>query len=1786
MIEDRWKLAPDGVTEGIWDCDITANKVFYSEKWKVLLGYSGSEIGDTLEEWSKRVHPNDLETTLNVVNNHLNGLSDSYATAYRIRCKEGDFKWVLDEGRVVSRDNQANPLRMIGTLKAIVPNKGLITYISLPDVKIEDESTEEKLKKSEEKYRKLVESVNDVIYEIDANGTIKFVSPSVIKVLGYTVEEVTGRNLFEFVYSEDVPGIMNSLKNLSDKEYNYLEYRYLRKDGSIHWVRSSTSSIFEDGVMVGGTGILTDITDRRIAQEKIEKLSRLYLVISHVNQAIIRIRDKVKLMHEVCRIAIEYGKFRMAWIGLIDEETQLVKPVVAWGFENGYLSVIPQISVSDVPEGQGPTGTAIREGKHYVCDNTESDPRLGPWREEALMRGYYSSISLPLKQFGKIFGAFSLYSSAAGFFNQEEIGLLDEIADEIGFAFESIETENERRVAEEQLRKLSQAVEQSPVSIIIADLHGNIEYVNSKACETTGYTPEELLGRNPRLFKSGETPTPEYHELWRKISSGKEWHGVFHNKRKNGELFWESSTISPIIDKNGISTHYLAVNEDITESKLAEESLILSEANLNYAQELAGMGSWDFNLITNKINWSRNNYRLFGIEPGQMEITNDFFLSRIHPEDLPLIEQNLQVMKRTRRSTIIDIRLITPDGKIKWIQNHIVPAYKDDMLIAFNGVNIDITEKIQKDEAIQKLSMAVEQSPVSIVITDLNANIEYVNPAFENITMYTSEEVIGRNIKILKSGKTDKTIYEKLWKTIKRGEEWNGEWMNKKKNGELFWEKISITPIHNENGKTSNYLAVKQDITLSKQAEQEISELNANLELKIAERTSELAATNLNLLKVIEERKRIEEALVQGEQSYRKVVENVSDVIFQTDANGRWLFLNKSWEDMSGFKVEESLGQLFINYVHPLDRQRNMELFEPLINRKKEYCRHEARYLTKDGGFRWIEVFARLGLNDRDEITGTYGTLQDITERRRAEEFENELLQLSPKLTGIPPSEIDSALNLALSRIAKFLEADRSYIFEFNAEQSTMSNTFEWCNEGICAEIHNLQDIPCEMLPAWMNSLMSHENIVIPSVTDLPESWQAEREILEPQGIQSLIVIPIITENNLIGFVGLDCVKRKKEYNVSEINNLKVWSSMIASLINDQRAERLLEQTRQNYETFFNTIDDFLFVIDQQGNIIHTNNTVNHRLEFSKEELFNQSILAVHPPDRREEANRIVGEMLAGISEYCPVPIVTKSGRQIPVETRVKPGFWNGKQVIFGVSKDISQIKLSEQKFSTAFHSNSAMMAISDFYNGEYIDVNNSLIEIMGYSRDELLGINNKELRLFVDSTLRGEIIQKLSQNIAVRKLELELRTKDGSIRTGLISCDSIFIGDKRCMLSVTMDITERKKAEEEIKKARMAADESNLAKSEFLSRMSHELRTPMNSILGFAQLLQMGELTQRQTTGVNHILSSGKHLLDLINEVLDISRIESGRISLSLEPVQLNGIFLETMDIIHPLASARKLKIELVKSPDNLIFVKSDRQRLKQVFLNLLNNAIKYNRDGGAITIKTELVRENYHEIETVRISITDTGIGISSGDIKKLFKPFERIGAEKTQTEGTGLGLAVVKKLMEAMGGIVGVESAVGEGSTFWIELPKSKSQLEGLENSNNMVSLESLPDTKQGTILYIEDNESNIELVEQILSSERSNIRLISNVNGKQAVSLAIEFTPDLILLDLNLPDIHGNEVLALLQSEQRTKSIPVVVISADAMPKQIEKLLKAGARNYLTKPLEISAFLVEVDRWIGK
>jgi len=455
-------------------------------------------------------------------------------------------------------------------------------------------------------------------------------------------------------------------------------------------------------------------------------------------------------------------------------------------------------------------------------------------------------------------------------------------------------------------------------------------------------------------------------------------------------------------------------------------------------------------------------------------------------------------------------------------------------------------------------------------------------------------------------------------------------------------------------------------------------------------------------------------------------------------------------------------------------------------------------------------------------------------------------------------------------------------------------------------------------------------------------------------------------------------------------------------------------------------------------------------------------------------------------------------------------------------------------------------------------------------------------------------------------------RLPGGDLRTYETRARPVFDHTGRVTGTVTIsrDVTERVRLEQSLRHASVGAERASQAKSEFLSRMSHELRTPLNAILGFAQLLELDELPEDQSSSVDQIQVAGRHLLSLINEVLDISRIEAGRVSLSTEPVEVSEVLDEVTTLLAPVAEAAGVELSVDVDGSRVLRVRADRQRLLQVLLNLGSNAVKYNGRGGSVSFCTGTGSDG-----RIRFEVRDTGPGIPKEQQDQLFVPFSRLGAERSAVEGTGVGLALSKQLVEVMGGVIGVDSVPGHGSTFWIELlvanqkaqdrrperdrpgsrRSSDHEAATARNDNGTAPDAASPARPNGkrppsvsglgvVVLQIEDNPSNSALVEQVLA-KRPGVRLVSAGEGRTGLELARQHRPDLVLLDLHLPDVPGDELLHRLKAVPELADTKVVVVSADATPSRIREMLDLGVEGYLTKPVDVEALLRLVDNEIG-
>ena len=634
-----------------------------------------------------------------------------------------------------------------------------------------------------------------------------------------------------------------------------------------------------------------------------------------------------------------------------------------------------------------------------------------------------------------------------------------------------------------------------------------------------------------------------------------------------------------------------------------------------------------------------------------------------------------------------------------------------------------------------------------------------------------------------------------------------------------------------------------------------------------------------------------------------------------------------------------------------------------------------------------------------------------------------------------------------------------------------------------------------------------------------------------------------------------------------------------------------LEASEQGFRQIFEEAPIGMAVVDLNQRFVQANGTLCQMVGYTNEELTERTTADITYPDDVPRGLEIAKALLDGSTQLSfDKRYVRKSGELLWItRTACLIRDEHGEPDHFLVMlEDISTRKASEEalqqkqrELEAALHANELILDNSQDVicaidrEGRFLSVSAACEQLWGYSSTELIG---RPYLNFVHPEDREYSRVAAAELVAGGKLSDFVNRyirKDGSTVHVLWSC--AWSEKENIIFCVAHDVTERARNEKALREAKEEADRANQAKSEFLSRMSHELRTPLNAILGFGQLIERQSPTDAQRTRVGYILNAGRHLLNLINEVLDISRIEAGNLQLSVEPVAAADALDEALGLMRPMAAERGTELSMSSALDQNAYILADRQRLKQVLLNLLTNALKYTPKGGNVAISVTTSGDK------MRIAIADNGPGIPADKLARLFTPFDRLGAEQSEVEGTGLGLALCQRLMQAMKGSLGVSSTVGRGSTFWMEMPTAESPLSRLVSTKSATANQ--PDTvPTRTILYIEDNVSNLRLVEEMLA-EHPEIKLITAMQGQLGIDLAEQHTPDLILLDLHLPDLPGWEVLARLQRAEITHDIPVVVLSADATSRQVKRLMATGARAYLTKPIDVEELFRTIEETVS-
>jgi len=669
-------------------------------------------------------------------------------------------------------------------------------------------------------------------------------------------------------------------------------------------------------------------------------------------------------------------------------------------------------------------------------------------------------------------------------------------------------------------------------------------------------------------------------------------------------------------------------------------------------------------------------------------------------------------------------------------------------------------------------------------------------------------------------------------------------------------------------------------------------------------------------------------------------------------------------------------------------------------------------------------------------------------------------------------------------------------------------------------------------------------------------------------------------------------------------------------------AQQALRDSTALIETILKTVVDGIITLQASNGCIETANPAAERMfGYSAAELIGRTFSTLIPELAQGTTRPSLEHYSASLEARAiglgrEVVGLRRDGSAFPLEIAASEMWLGGQRYFTGILRDVTARKQAEVALLKAGALQSAIFNSANF--SSIATDASGIIQIFNVGAERMLGYAAAEV---LNRTTPADFSDPDELIARARMLSLELGTsiapgfealvfkasrgigdvyeltyirKDGSRLPAEVSVTALRDPQDAIIgyLLIGTDNTERKRAaveralldqvlrekNAELESARFVAERANQAKSEFLSGMSHELRTPLSAILGFAQLIESGspQPTLSQKRSIDQILKAGWYLLELINEVLDLSLIESGQLSLSMEPVSLAEVMYECQAMIEPQARGRGISLAFCRF-ETPYFVRADRTRVKQILINLLSNAIKYNKVGGTVSVECRPSSP-----DSIRISVGDTGAGLTPDQLAQLFQPFNRLGQKASIEEGTGIGLVVCKRLIDSMGGVIGVASTVGNGCVFWVELPRM-SEPEATARADEPTLL-AQPAVRSGaalhSLLYVEDNPANLMLVEDLVA-RRHDIRLLSARDGQRGIEIARATLPDVILMDINLPGISGIQALRILAEDPATAHIPVVALSANAIPRDIEKGLRAGFFRYLTKPIKLNEFMDTLD-----
>nr|MBP7687395.1 PAS domain-containing protein [Thermoflexales bacterium] len=1183
-----------------------------------------------------------------------------------------------------------------------------------------------------------------------------------------------------------------------------------------------------------------------------------------------------------------------------------------------------------------------------------------------------------------------------------------------------------------------------------------------------------------------------------------------------------------------------------------------------------------------------------------------------------------QAVMQAKRQTSVE-EPIVEHGQTQWFETVKTPILDEaGRVLGTTGFARDITERKQTEESLRESEALyhtlVETLPMNIFRKDVDGRFTFGNSMYWRTQNMHPEDVMGKTdfdihpLELAQKYRADDEAVLASGQTFETVEE------HRTLTGPATYVQTIKTPLHDADGHVSGLQGIFWDITARKQTE---------------------------------------EQLRASEAQNRAILDALPDMMFRIARDGTYLDFKGASSNELVAPPEIFLGHTIAEVLSPdLTESFMLNITQALDTGRIQVFEYQ---LLING--QPLDFEARVVASGPDEVLTI---VRSITERKLAERQTTIQYELALNLS--TATSLEQALPLCLRAALQAGEMDAGGIY---LPKRRTGDLHLMCAQGLSAEF--VQEVTLIAADSDRARLVRQG---WPIYTNYDQANLAQSPVQHQEGLRGLAIIPIFHQGRLVACFNLasHTLADVPLHNRSAINTI---AAHVGNAIARLQAEDGLRESEAELQALFDSLQDFLFVLDEEGNMLRVNQAVLNRLDYRPTDLLGEHVLTVHPPERRDEAARIIGDMLAGLTDICPVPLLTSHGQQIPVETKVWPGRWGERAVLFGISRDVTERQQAEraikqlneeleqrvverttqladanrelereimerrradaalhyrldlEKLISTISTNFINLALPEIDRGidralqaigSFAQVDRSYI--FQFNADNLSMDNTHEwcadgvepqianlqalpadtLPWWMEQLRRFETIHipwvaDLPPEASTEKEILEMQGIQSVIVVPLIYGGSLvgFLGfdsvqqakhwaeeDIRLLQIVGESITNtlaRQRSERALQQERallaqrvtertaeLSAVNAELAraarlKDEFLANMSHELRTPLNAILSLSETLEdavYGPVNDKQVKALRNIEESGRHLLVLINDVLDLSKIGAGKVELNIEPVLVDDVCQAALRLIKETAHKKRLQVSTMID-SNVTVVNADMRRLKQVLVNLLSNAVKFTPDGGQIGLEVQgdLAQE------AVRFTVWDTGIGIAPENLPLLFKSFVQIDSRLSrQYEGTGLGLTLVARLVEMHGGSVAVDSRLGLGSRFSVMLPWQPNndfgEVQDLEPANHPMTLQ--------RVLVIEDTGIIAQQLGRYL--HELNVTTIVVDQAENALAKVLEVQPDLILLDILLPGASGWDVLAEFKADARSREIPVIIVS---VIDDRSKGLALGAFDYLVKPI---------------